>query len=269
MDIKIKKALILLLGIFVFLFFSCVRDGEKKKEGEVKGQVELDDLPNMADNSQSIYPDDNVPSLLEDSIFKQDGVPALFDKATCFNDSIPFGCGLLANHTFPKVFEMHSLDFSQFIKAHVRESYDVIYCFNFINRKSSIPYNFSIQNFELVDVSSKDFKHSRDSPFHSIDFYNYRLPDFNLYQCYYSYEPDSLNPRKGYLLFYNPIEKITKVLKVYEFWYDEYSSGQQCFFIDNEKKIHIKNFVFDETEASFSSIATVQILENGEFKITH
>ncbi|MBO9701854.1 MAG: hypothetical protein J7604_16725 [Sporocytophaga sp.] len=267
-----KKAFILLMGIFCFLFFSCVRDGEKKKDDEVKGQVELDDLTYMAeqiDNSHNIYSDSNVPSSLDDSTFKHNGVPVLFDTATCYNDSIPFGCSLLINHTFPKVFDMHSLDYSQPIKAHVRESYDVLYCFNFINEASSHPYSFSNQKFELVDVSKNKINHLRDSAFHSVNFYNYRLPDFNLYQCYYSCEPDSVSQRKGYLLFYHPKEEITRVLKVYERWHGEISSGCLCFFIDNDKRIHIKNFDFEETEATFSSVATVEILNSGEFKIIH
>jgi hypothetical protein len=174
---------------------------------------------------------------------------------------LPLGSPKLITHLFPPEWETSiSVDTTnKGLKPNEREFGEVTTYFDQLNKgKSIIPP--PIEKFEKININGEN-SFCVDS--NSKMIFKYRLPDFGNYECFYAYG-DFLNEHAlskidyshqcfdyGNLIFYNPANKVAKVVKVYYlFVTDQTYANYRFFYIENKHTIKIYESVASEGSCS-------------------
>lgn len=174
---------------------------------------------------------------------------------------LPFGSPKLITYHFPQEWETSiSVDTtSKGLKSNEREFGEVTKYFDELNKgKSIIPP--PIAKYEKINI---DGNNSFCDDSNSKMIFKYRLPDFGRYECFYAYG-DFFNehaPSKidyshqcydyGNLIFYNPDNKVAKIVKVYYlFVKDQEYANYRFFYIENSHTIKIYESVASEGSCS-------------------
>jgi hypothetical protein len=185
------------------------------------------------------------------------------------NCSLPFGCSILDTFSFPERWERDLNDSSLNILD--IEFNSLIKCFNVINEKKPIekPFLGELEYLKLFNYSIIPFD---STLIESIDNIIYRLPDMELYECYYifknTYEAykqhSNYCSEYGNLLLYNKETKKSKIINVYLVVISEVSEFRRFFYITNGNSIEIFESTVDELETSFKKKYNISIDPKGE-----
>jgi hypothetical protein len=187
------------------------------------------------------------------------------DSSVAKTTTFPFGCDLIVHHKFPARWEVNSLEKKD---PHVIEIYEVMSCYNNINTVKSIAPPV-VKHVEYVPVQEYDQELYKDLPSRlSIDSCKYKLPDFGLYESYYSFNYNRLAREMGYLILYDRKSGTAKTLCIYNSIPGGGSASYRFFYINSDKTIQIFALDVLENEMYFKQTHSIKILEDGQINVT-
>jgi hypothetical protein len=197
--------------------------------------------------------------------------------------NLPFGCKILDAHKFPVGWiDMNSdLPDEYNLKSDEKVFNNINKYFNNLNDNIKKKYLLpQINSIEIINVSDKSWRFD-STLVYKKDSFQYRLPDFGIYECYYSYnfinEIGFYKENKygkycyeaGNLVLYNKKSKTAKLLNIYiklsngegTWWSNRY------FYIKKNKEIIISEGDLVEGLFTLENKYIITIQDNGEIKI--
>lgn len=187
---------------------------------------------------------------------------------------LPFGSSILMRYKFSGKwthppfsadFKPSSLDEKQLIK--LQDYYNSL---NGIKKKSLMP---PVKKIEYIQIGTDSIITSK-SQFKSN--FQYQLPDFGPYHCYYKFNQlgDNIVMRNrnvrttGELILYDYKSKEAKVLVIYQSYdYGGIDVYTRYFLIDTNKKVTLYTVDQDETDVTFKRDHEIVILNDGKIHI--
>ncbi len=264
------------IAVFFLIFLTVACNGKKGNETIVQ-----DSLVVRTDSLESIEvlsPEDTQFSMPAESACIQ-----LDSINTQPVTTLPVGSKLLLTYKFPEAWLSHSDSETGIYpptginKKHMDAIDSVLAYYNRLHHgeKYLLPV---INKLEYVKLNEKEDISPDDSLVYSIKHCNYRLPDFGMYECYYTYNSgryvrtngfeDLTHGEAGHLIFYDRKTKNAKYITIYDQENDvETWNGYRIFFIHKDKSIQLFSVDYGEEETGFSKIYKINIHQNGEIVI--
>jgi hypothetical protein len=261
--------------IFSLMLFECSSNSENKKLDNVKTIDDSDEIVST--------PVDTVKRINTFDSLNTNTLANNLDNITNQpTTELPFGCKNLIEYKFPKTWESQGQEpYSQPIginKEHNKAIYEITKCYNDLNNAKSYLLPI-IRKCEYIKLNDKENIPTNDSLIYLTKQCKYKLPNFGMYECYYSYNSGMFvevrekvtkvyNSEVGYLVFYDKATGDAKCIKVYDQWNDEETwNSYTYFFIDVDKSINIFNVTYGETEIEISKNYTIKVKDFGEITI--
>jgi hypothetical protein len=193
------------------------------------------------------------------------------------NAKLPFGCDLLVKFKFPYEYKYEyddTINKDPISKAYV----DLRNCFRKLNNSKAILKLPKINQLEYIKVGDYEDWKFDTKLLNSFDSSQYRLPNFGIYECYYSYNFRNYDNKghnavrsfcedAGNIIFYNPKNYNAKILNVYISLLGDFEGLSRYFYIHKNKEIQIFEGVSDESIIRMKKKYIISVLKNGEIKI--
>jgi len=194
-----------------------------------------------------------------------------------FISGLPFGSSILINFKLPAGWEDPLEDNSgNATNLNAKQYRKISMFYRTLNRVKSkqLPFIKTVKNIRIgKDSLITQYKEQDRSA-----TFEYQLPDFGPYQCFYQYDAGvnfiTKDQRQylqcGNLILYEPKSKEAKILQVYnEYIYggETVSNYQRYFYIDKNKKITIFEVELDELEGGIEKTQEITVSNDGLIKI--